>query len=107
MDRNEEKQLIRKYAFPCMAGKVQVTEDFFGLSSKDTISVLYRLKKTLLPEHYIVYDGLHNEYLEQLRNAYYGSNLTSEQRESSHLFDFNLYPYASKRGLVKELKQLK
>ena len=96
MNRNEEKQLIREYAFPCMAGKVQVTEAFFGLSSKDTVSVLY----------HIVYDGLHDEYLKQLRNAYHG-NLTSEQRKNSHLFDFNLYPYARKRGLVKELKRLK
>lgn len=106
MNRNEEKQLIREYAFPCMAGKVQVTEAFFGLSSKDTVSVLYHLKKTLPSEHHIVYDSLHDEYLKQLRNAYHG-NLTSEQRKNSHLFDFNLYPYARKRGLVKELKRLK
>ena len=44
MNRNEEKQLIREYACPCMAGKVQVTEALVGLSSKDTVSVLYHLK---------------------------------------------------------------
>ncbi|HIT22641.1 MAG TPA: hypothetical protein IAB56_06735 [Candidatus Scybalousia intestinigallinarum] len=106
MNRNEEKEIIRNYVFPCIVGKVIVTKDFFGICERDTVSLFWHLKRVLPAECFPVFDGLHDDYLNQLRTVYQ-SKLTSEQKENPHLYDFNLHSYARKRGLVRELKKLK
>lgn len=97
MNEQEHMQLVQENVVPHLSGKLFIADEVICISQTDTMKLFYTLKYELSSDNQFLCRELKQEYIRQVQENFAVKNFK---------FNFSLMPYASKHGIIKQLRKM-